>query len=301
MLRQAKNICKIEGILSEIDLSTREYMKDGKETHAIGGEIKIRTEQKINGETITLEIPVSMFATKYTNKGGENPAYKSIQDVMTNFKSIAAVGEAEADRVRITNGSIRMNEFYPKGSDRLVSKILISASFLNKVKPTEYKPQAMFEAEFVVAAKDFEVDKEGNETGRLKINTIIPQYGGKVDVVPMFTINENVASAVNDFWNNGDSVKAAGRLLFSSKTETTLIPVDFGEPEEKTTTINIAELLITGGSEEPLSGEFAFDTNEVQAALAQRKAHLEELKTAGESNTKKKATPAKSATIDLGF
>ena len=41
MLRQAKNICKIEGILSEIDLSTKEYMKDGKETHAIGGEIKI--------------------------------------------------------------------------------------------------------------------------------------------------------------------------------------------------------------------------------------------------------------------
>lgn len=44
MLRQAENRCRIEGILSEINLDYKNFMKDGKETEAIAGEIKIYTE-----------------------------------------------------------------------------------------------------------------------------------------------------------------------------------------------------------------------------------------------------------------
>lgn len=302
MLRQAENKVKIEGILSEINLDYKSYSKDGKTVEAIGGSIKIKTNQKINGENRELDIPVQMFAQKLTIKGSSNPAYEAIERVMKEFKSIAAVGEDEADKIRITNGQIVMNEYYPAGSDRLVSFPRIQASFITKVKASEYKPEATYTTEFVVGSISPEIDKEGIETGRMIVKAIIPQYGGRVDVVPMITINENVANAISEYWEQGMSVHAIGRLLFSQKTETTTIESGFGEPEEKVNTINVSELLITGGNNEPLSGEFEFDTDEVQAALAERKARLEASKAKSAAQVSTRATPAAKKTgFDPGF
>jgi hypothetical protein len=244
-----------------------------------------------------------MFATKYTSKGSVNPAYESIERVLKEYKSIAAVGAEEADKVRITAGQIQMNEYYPAGSDKLVSFPRISASFISKVtKPGEYKPCATFEAEFAVAAKQYEIDKEGNETDRYKITAILPQYGGRVDVVPMISVNENVTNAISEYWNEGDTVRASGKLLFSSKSEKVEIPVDFGEPQEKIVTTNVSDLLITGGSQEPLAGEYAFSSADIQSALAERKVRLEAQKEKSANNAKAKAapTPAK-AGFDVGF
>ena len=302
MLRQAENKCRIEGILSEINIDYKSFVKDGKTVEAIGGNIKVHTEQMINGETKILEIPVQMFATKLTSKGTSNPAYESIERVMKEYSSIAAVGEEAADRIRITNAQIQMNEYYAPNSDKLTSFPRINCSFVTKVKPSEYKPVATFEAEFVVASKAYELDKEGNETGRYKINAILPQYGGKVDVIPMYSVNENVTNAISEYWNEGDTVKASGRLMFTSESKVVSTPVDFGEPEEKVVTVSVSDLLITGGSQEPLSGEYAFDTAEIQSALAERKVRLEGQKEKAASGTKSKATPAATkAGLDLGF
>jgi hypothetical protein len=43
MLRQAENKCRIEGILSEIELDYKSFVKDGKTVEAVGGNIKIQT------------------------------------------------------------------------------------------------------------------------------------------------------------------------------------------------------------------------------------------------------------------
>ena len=104
------NVVKIEGILSEIDIDHKEFVKNGNTVKAIGGVIKIRVDLATNGDTTTLEIPVHMFASALTNAGQPNPAYESINRVMTEYTSIAAAGIDAADRVRITNGNIRMNE-----------------------------------------------------------------------------------------------------------------------------------------------------------------------------------------------
>ena len=302
MLRQAENKVKIEGILSEINLEYKSYTKNDVKVDAIGGSVKIRTTQKINNKDVELEIPVHMFSGKLTNSGKSNPAYESIERVMKDYKSIAAVGEAEADRVRITNGQITMNEFYPPNSDKLISQPRISASFMTKVKPTEYKPEATFSAELVVGSKTPEIGRDGEETGRISIKAIIPQYGGRVDVVPMFSSNENVANALSEYWEDGSTVKAVGRLNFSQTTKTETIESGFGEPEEKTTTVNISELLITGGSTDPLTGEFEYDANEISEALAERKTRLEQEKAKAASKTKTKATPAATASgFNLGF
>ena len=101
MLREAENIVFVEGILSEIDLTERSFAKDGKNIDAISGTIKILVET----EKSTSEIPFNLFATKYTSKGGLNPAYESIKNVKDTFVSAAACGSKEdADRVRISKG-----------------------------------------------------------------------------------------------------------------------------------------------------------------------------------------------------
>ena len=300
MLREAENVVRIEGILSETDLKYGSFEKNGATVNSIGGIIKIQVNQEINGESKTLEVPVHMFASEYTNKGAKNPAYQSIERVMNEFTSIAAAGgAANADRVRITNGKITMNEYYGRDG-QLISFPRITASFVNKIKADEMKPCATFTTNFVVAKKMNEVDREGVETGRYKVTGIIPQFGGKVDVVEFITSNKNVINAVSQYWTENDTVSAQGRLNFSSKTETVVKEVDFGEPQETTRTISVSELILTGGSSTPLEGEFAYDMSDIQSALADRKQRLEDSKN---KNTGTRKAPQKNsnAPIDLGF
>ena len=61
MLKAAENIVKIEGILSEIDIETGSYMKNGQSCERISGSIKIRVNQKLNGEDKELDIPVKFI------------------------------------------------------------------------------------------------------------------------------------------------------------------------------------------------------------------------------------------------
>lgn len=300
MLNQTENRCKIEGILSEINLEEKTFKKGDKDVNAIGGSIKIRVTQNIKGTPTIFEIPVQMFATEITNKGGLNPAYENISKILKEFTSIAAAGIDLADRVRITNGTIVMNEYYGQ-NDKLVSFPRINASFVTKIRKDECKEEASFITTFMVGSLGYETDKDGVETDKYKIVGIISQYGGKVDVVPFHCTNKGVIDAVSNYWNAGDTVKASGKLNFTSSTETIKIEVDFGEPQEQTRTITVSELLITGGSSTPLEGEFAMNEEEVNKALEDRKVRLAELKEKSSSKEKKTPTSATASTKNEKF
>jgi hypothetical protein len=306
MLEQIKdgNTVKIEGILSEIDLKYSTFMKNNVETQGVGGSIKVRVDTIVNGVQTQLEIPVHMFATKTTKNGGANPAYESIERVMNEYVSIAASDIDHADRIRITRGQITMNEYYGQNGN-LVSFPRIGASFVTKIRKEECKPDASFNVTFVVGQMKNEVDREGVETGRLLVTGLIPQYGGKIDVVPFVAVNPGVIDGVSNYWNDGDTVRATGKLNFTSKTESFTQSVDFGDPVVSTRTISVSELVITGGSSTPLDGEFAINADDVQAALAERKSRLAALKdkAANKGTSGKAPAPAASGNRfkDLGF
>lgn len=301
MLKQAENTVRIEGLLSEIDLRYGSFMKKGETMNSIGGTIKIHVNQEINGEPASLEVPVHMFASEYTNAGAKNPAYQNIERIMNDYTSIAAAGgEANADAVRITNGRITMNEYYGRDG-RFISFPRITASFVNKIRADEMKPCATFSTTFVVANKVNEVASDGVETGRLKVTGVLPQYGGKVDLVDFIVANPNAINAINQYWEDNETVMASGRLNFSSKVETVRKEVDFGEPQETTRTISVSELLITGGSQSGLEDGAAYNIDEIQAALVERKTRLENLKeSAGQGKTRTAPTEQKGK-LDLGF
>ena len=302
MLNSKENSVKIEGILSEIDIKTGSYVKDGKTIENVGGSIKVRVNQILNGNEVELDIPVYLFANKYTNKGTPNPAYDSISRVMNEFVSIAAGGIEKANKIRITNGNIRMNEYYNQNG-QLNSYPRINASFITKITDeTKYAPEATFSAIFVIGNMAYETDKDGVQIdNKYKIRGILPQYGGIVDVVDFYATTPSVIDAVSSYWSQGDTVKINGKLNFTSTVEEKTVEVDFGEPRIEKRTVSVSELIITGGSQTPLEGDFAYNQDEIQEALNARQARLAELKEkAGKKENGSKSAPKKGFS-DLGF
>lgn len=307
--RQAENQVKIEGILSETNLKYISFNRaDGTPVEAIGGDIKILVNQEINNKPVNLEIPVYMFSTKTTKKGAINPAYKSIEQVMNEFASIASVGSVEhADKVRVTKGNIKMNEF--PGQSGIIVQPRIYSSFVSKVIG-DFNPEATFSLEFMVSSMSRAVDADNVELDppKLNINVVVPQYTAEnadvmnVDLVTLNAVSPNVINAIENYWEAGGCYRASGRLNFSSRTEEVLEEVDFGEARRTVHTTNVHEFIITGGSQAPLEGEFAFNIDDIKAGVAARKQKIEDMKN-GKNNQGKKA-PAQNSSkgpIDLGF
>ena len=308
-MRQAENRVKIEGILAETDLKYGSFVKNGETVESIGGSIKVLVNQDINGVATTLEVPVYMFSSKYTKAGKVNPSYESIEKVMKEFVSIAAAGSAEqADKVRITNADIRMNEFVGQNG-QIVSQPRVHASFVSRAVG-DFKPEASFTLEFMVSSIARATDKDGVELDPAKLNVevIVPQYTAptatapNVDLVSLVAVNPNVINAVESYWEAGSCYKASGRLNFSSRTEEVVEQVDFGEANTKVRTINVSEFIITGGSQAALEGDFAFDMDEIKAGMAARKARLDDVKNGKTAANKKAPAPSTSkGKLDLGF
>ena len=302
MLRQAENKVKIEGLLSEINLKYGSYVKDGATVDTIGGDIKVLVHQDINGEKNDLIIPVYIFSPKLTKAGKLNPSYQSIETVMKEFVSIAAAGETAADKIRITGGSIRMNE-YPNQSGQIVSFPRVHASFVSKATG-EFRPEASWSLEFAISSFDYVTDADGVEVEpkKLRIKILVPQYGGKVDTMELFATNPRVIDAITSYWENGKTYSAKGRLNFTTTTEEVIKEYDFGEKDVSVSTISLSELIVTKGTQAPLEDDMAFAPADLAAALKEHKAYLESLK--DKTNIKTKATPAPTSAnqaFDLGF
>lgn len=304
--RQAENRCRIEGLLAETDLKYGSFERNGETVETVGGTIKVLVEQTINGKENDLEVPVYLFSTKYTKKGAINPSYESIEKVMKEFVSIAAAGSAsQADKIRITSGYIRMNEF-PGQDGRVVSQPRIHASFIAKAVG-DFHPEATFNLEFMVSSMNRATDSEGVELDppKLNIQVVVPQYTPdtadtmNVDAVPLVATSESVINAIESYWEPGQCYKASGRLNFSSRTEEVVEDVDFGEPQKSIRTINVNEFVVTGGSQAPLDGDFAWSFDDVKAGMAARKVRLDNMKRGA---TKKVPAPTTSKKAqDLGF
>lgn len=306
-MREALNKCRIEGILSECNLEYGSYTNaSGQNVDTVRGNIKVLVRQTINGRPIDNEIQVEMFSPKYTKNGSSNPAYESISKIKNEFTSIAAAGgEDGADGIRITGARLQMNEYWDANM-RLVSYPRISASFAQKVRKDELRPEATFTVEMVVGSQGYMENAEGapivDEDGNQKYELVglIPMYGDRIDKVKFVCANENVINAVQTNWQNGDTVKASGRLNFTSTYEKVIDEQGFGESIERSRTITVRDIVITGGLPTPLEGEFAYTPDEINKALADRQARLEKDKANAGSKTKAHQAPQRSS-FNLGF
>ena len=270
-LREADAIVSAEGILQEKTLKI-EYDNG---VPYISGNITIKIDD-IN--TITFNARQS----SKTKKGEPNKVYNGLVTVMNDYKSVAEVGEENADRIRINNGQLRPAYMARSGREG----IFYQANFYNRVNGDEaLTPHAEFEVELyidsVIPEQYTTGDKAGEETGRAIVRGWLPTYSGiePVDLVA----TADIAGDIADLYTKGTTGRFYGNIINSRIEKKTVTPVRIGKPKETTSVTYTNELVITGATE-PYTEDSnkTFDKEAVQLAKQERESRIEEKKaTAG--------------------
>lgn len=264
ILREADNRVVIEGTLLEI------RHNEWKSGEGLNVEVDIEVAEN--------EVHTVSAMSRYKKKdGSDNAVAKGLKTVVDEYLSVAKHGRENADKVRITQGRIGLNEYY--GEDgQLRSFPQINTNFINRLKADEeFNPRAEFEAEIFVKSVVPEF-KGDDETGRVKVNAIIPLYGGRV--IPFeFVVTEEGSDFVEDNYEPGTTAKVFGDIVNFRETIEKEIPVAFGKPKKEVTHNSVREYLITGGTE-PYEEDSpkAFSVEAIKKAMVERETYLQQLK-----------------------
>lgn len=247
--------------------------------------LTIRVAQTYGGNDEVSEIPVSMFASQFTSKGTPNPAYQSLQD-LRKMKTAQDHGIDGADTVRITGANIRENNFVSK-SGQLINGWQISTSFANAGSTADV---ASFIIDIFIMDMSPELDRDGDETGRLLIKGAVVQYGGKLDILNFIVENPDTVDYIQNHWNVNETNTVRGRIRVTSKEEKPVASSSsWGEDVPDTTTRMIRELIITKGDDEGKEEDFAYDPNEIRKGFNVRKAEIEQLQIDAKNKASKPA------------
>ena len=233
--------------------------------------VTIRVTQSYGGKTETSDIQVGMFATEFTSTGKQNPAWKSLNDLML-MKTAQNVGIDNASHVRLTGATLQENNFVSRNGN-LINGWQIRGSFVNEAKVSDV---ASFVTDIFIMDMVDEVDREGDTTGRLKIKGGIVQYGGKLDVVEFIVEQPDTVEYISRNWEVNGTVTVKGRIRVLSQEEEVQAS-GWGEDVPDTTTRFVRELIITTGDDECKEEDFAYDPVEIKKAFNERKAAIEQL------------------------
>lgn len=288
-LRQSNAKALSEGIVSEIDL--KEVVEEGKKK--IEGSVTVKTSD-------TNFIRYNVKVNEMTKNNTLNSTYAGITTVMKEYKSIAQVGEDEADRVRVS-GDLNIYTGVMDG----VTRVGYKSNFFNRLKnPDELDPKAEFNIEIFINSIAPEVNTDGEETGRVIVSGWTVTYNG---IEPVKLIADgDVASAVDSTFEPGQTVEFYGDIINNKIEKITEIPVAIGKPRRKVETSYKNELIITGASEAYEKGvtpEKPYEAETIKAAIQERQNRLEEAKNkaqSGQKNGAAKPSGQKSGRV-LGF
>ena len=247
--------------------------------------LTVRVTQTYNGKEEVSEIPIGMFAAQFTSKGAPNPAYQSLQ-ALKEMKTAQNVGYDAADTIRITNGTVRENNFVAK-SGQLINGWQLNTSFINKGSTADV---ASFILDiFIMDMKD-EIDRSGEPTGRLIVKGGLVQYGGKLDVLEFIVEGSDKVDYIQRNWEVNQTVTIKGRIRVTSVEEKSSgHEGSWGEEIPEVSTRMIRELIICTGSDEGKEEEFSYDPADIRKAFKVRQAEIEQLQIDAKQNAAKPA------------
>lgn len=287
---QSTNRVTITGILSELSIEEK-ITSDGR--GYVQGLAKIKVDQEIGGKVVENEIPVRMFSMRKKKDGTNNAVYDGIVKMGEDFISLAsAETPSQASKVSITSGQLQENNWVDK-SGVLKSGFQIASNFMRTAK-SEDEQAAKFELSGVIGNITDEMDKDGEETGRLIIKFIVIGYLGKAEVITLIAENPVAVNHIRTNWNKGDTVSLTGIVNMTYKVVTWTEEQGFGEPIKRSRTESKRELIINGGSPCGLDEELSYDSNSIKLALDERTARIEEIKN-------KQTSKAAPQTNNFGF
>ncbi|WP_406590286.1 hypothetical protein [Bacillus atrophaeus] len=272
VLREAENKVFIEGLLLEV------RHNEWKNKEGLSIELDIETAEN--------EVQTVNGMSRYKKKDGtDNAIAKGYQTIINDYKSVDKHGRDEADKVRITQGKIGLNEYYAQGN--LKSYPQLTTNFVNRLDANEeFNPRAEFDVELFV--KNVAEEKvKGEETGRVNLNGYIPVYGSKGSkVIPFtFVVTKEGSQFVENNYEKGVTVNVCGRIINYKEQKVTTKAMAFGEDKKEITSITRREYLVTGG-DEPYDEDSknAFNADAIKKALTEREIYLDEMKKKSESS-----------------
>jgi len=265
---QANNKLNLAGTLMDVSFGNG-TLADGRPYQR--ATVTIRVNQTYGGHDETSDVQVGMFATEYTSKGTTNPAWKSLNDLKL-MKTAQNVGIDNASHVRLTGATLQENNFVSRNG-QLINGWQIRGSFINEARVSDV---ASFVTDIFIMGMNPEFDREGNETGRLKIKGGIVQYGGKLDVVEFIVEAPDTVEYIQRNWENNGTVTVKGRIRVLSQEEE-VQSSGWGEDVPETTTRFVRELIITTGDDECKEEDFAYDPDEIKKAFNERQAAIEQM------------------------
>lgn len=286
-LRQGTNRVTIVGILKEKNLKL--INKDGK--NGVAGDLVITT-----GEN--QEHKIKIFAYDKKEDGTENGLYKGFKTIYDNYLSLADVEDPSfATKVSIRNGSFKANDFSIGG--KLISTVEIGANFIQTAKEDE-EEKAIFEAEIFYTAIKEEVDKEGEETGRVEVKGYIVGYGGKLVPITFVSANKDIADYITSNFEKNRTGTLAGNIV--STIERKIVKKEgFGKAREEEFIKTVKEFVITGGDDQlDEDDEKSYKIEDMKKAVKERELMIEELKNK-ENKKESKTVKSKNADIDDSF
>lgn len=271
-LRQSNAKVFIEGLVSEKDLTVK--TEDGKTK--ISGSLTVKTSD-VNF------VKFNINANEKTNAGTDNKCYAGLITVMNDYKTIAEVGETEADKVRVS-GDLNLYTSAQSGANIVGFK----SNFFNRVKANEeFEQKAEFSVETFISSIIPEVNTDGDETGRILVKGWVPTYNG---IEPITLVAEDdIASAVESTFEPGQTVEFMGDIVNNRIETVTEIPMAIGKPKKKVKVDYKNELVITGAStpyEEGETPEKPYEADVIKAAIQERTNKLEEAKAKAQSGQK---------------
>lgn len=268
-LRQANAKVFIEGLVSEKDLAVK--TEDGKTK--ITGSLTVKTSD-VNF------VKFNINANEKTNAGTDNKCYAGLLTVMNEYKTIAEVGEADADKVKVS-GDLNLYTSTQSGANIVGFK----SNFFNRIKPNEeFEQKAEFSVEVFISSIIPEVNTDGDETGRILVKGWVPTYNG-IEPITLYAADD-VASAVESMFEPGQTVEFNGDIINNKIETVTEIPMAIGKPKKKVKVEYKNELLITGAStayEEGETPEKPYEADVIKAAIQERTNKLEEAKAKAQS------------------
>lgn len=293
-LRQADAKVSVEGVVAELSLN--EEMDATLGCNKVSGYLTVKTSD-------TNFVRFNININEKTKAGAENKAYAGIKTVMNDYRSIDAVGEENADKVRV-NGDLNPYHSTQTGQDVLGYK----SNFFNRVIG-EYNPHAEFDVEMFIANITPEIDREGEETGRLLVKGWVPQYNNGVEPLTL-VVPEDLADAVDSTFEVGQTARFYGDVINDRVVIKREVPVAIGKPKVEIKTITKNELIVTGATEpyeEGVSQEKPYPADTIKAAIQARKDRIESKKNMENSGagTRRAGTrpsgAARGRSLDMGF
>lgn len=263
-IRQTENKAYVIGLLKEKKIEFKPSKKG--RLMAIGHLVVVVNTELGKGE---VKVKVQQFADK--KDGSANSLYKGLQTVAQTYKSIAEVGEAEADLIKI-EGQLVDEAYYSVHKGDFVERLEIKGTFINRLteRETPHCCKVGFEGYLSkITPKNDELEVEiigiGYEGVAVTVTGMIPSHL----VVP---------------FQQRYTVGCTATLNFAIVNEVELkqvqAEVGFGEGlGEVIETHKVKRVIFGGGTPLYAGTENALKEEVVKQGLALRQAKLEEKKT----------------------